>query len=141
MSCEYVVVRSAANLPQTATQNLFTVSGGRVLLLGMVGEVTTAIQAQANTATVYVGASQTLVPWSDDLNGLAVGKALGVATGSPTDASGHHNADAVFPFPPVPVVVMSGADIQLQCAASSTGQIAWTLWYEPLDPGAQVTAV
>ena len=42
------VDRTAATLPATATTTYFTISVGRVLLLGLIGEVTTIIQAQAN---------------------------------------------------------------------------------------------
>src|SRR3954465_9190720 len=42
------VVRTTAALPQTTQSALFTVAGGRVVILGILGEVTTAIQNQAN---------------------------------------------------------------------------------------------
>src|SRR5689334_16854453 len=44
------VDKTAATLPASATQNLFTVAGGRILLMGIFGEVTTVIQTQACNA-------------------------------------------------------------------------------------------
>ena len=38
-----------------------------------------------------------------------------------------------------PVVVPAGT-IDLNCAASNTGAVKWSLWYIPLDAGATVTA-
>jgi hypothetical protein len=42
------VSKAAAALPQTGASALFNVTGGRVMILGIVGEVTVAIQNQAN---------------------------------------------------------------------------------------------
>ena len=44
----FKVSRATAALPQTTQSALFTVTGGRVMILGVVGEVTTIIQNQAN---------------------------------------------------------------------------------------------
>ena len=38
-------------------------------------------------------------------------------------------------------LVLPPGDIELNCAASNTGQVKWTLLYQPLDPGAKVAAV
>jgi len=138
MSCEHVVQRAAANLPQSTTETLFTISGGRVLLLGMFGAVATAIQAQSNTAAVYLGSDENIIPFDGDINGATVGALLGIAESGSSSLVNHN---AVRPFPISPVVMQSGAEIQLQCSASSTGQVAWTLWYRQLDPGAVVAAV
>ena len=55
------VDRATAALPQTAAAAIFTVTGGRVAIMGILGEVTTAIQNQANntklTANPTVGTS------------------------------------------------------------------------------------
>ena len=40
MTCAERIERAAANLPQTGSAALFTVSGGRVYLVGLLGEVT-----------------------------------------------------------------------------------------------------
>ena len=46
------VSKSAATLPATTTQNIFTVTIGRVLVLLLLGEVTTIVQAQPNNLKV-----------------------------------------------------------------------------------------
>jgi hypothetical protein len=46
------VSRAAAALPASTTGNLFTVTGGRILLTGIVGQVTTVIQTQACNASL-----------------------------------------------------------------------------------------
>lgn len=131
--CEYIVERTAANLPQSAQSALFTVSGGRVLLLRLVPEVATAIQNQSNTATVYanpsVGSDVSLMSPGDIGN-----QAAGILWGN-AGTTGY----SVVSFPSVPFVVPTGT-IDLSCSASSTGQIKWVLVYQPLDPGAKVEA-
>ena len=42
------VVRATATLPQTTAEALYTITGGRILLVSIIGEVTTVIQTQAN---------------------------------------------------------------------------------------------
>src|ERR1041385_4096858 len=50
------VVRGAANLPTTGTStvNLFTVTGGDIILKGLVMEVTTALTSGSSTGTLTV---------------------------------------------------------------------------------------
>jgi hypothetical protein len=52
-----VASKASATLPATTTQNLFTISGGRVLVKGLIGEVTTVVQAQACNLKVSVDPS------------------------------------------------------------------------------------
>ena len=42
-------------------------------------------------------------------------------------------------LPARPLVVNVGT-IDLDCAASNTGSVKWSIWYVPLDDGAVVTA-
>src|SRR5579859_6798280 len=46
------VSRAANTLPATTTGNIFTVSGGRILVLALVGQVTVAIQNQACSLSI-----------------------------------------------------------------------------------------
>lgn len=125
--------------PGAGTEALFTVSGGRVLILGLIGEVTVAIQNQANdtklTANPTVGTSVDLCAAlniaNDELG------ALYSITGAFTDAMIGGVAGAVGI--PEPFVVPEGT-IDLDCAATNTGEIKWSLWYVPLDAGASVAA-
>lgn len=131
MSCEYVAQRAAANLPQSTFGTLFTVSGGNVLLLGLVGTVTVGIQAQPNTATVSV--DQATILFSPNIGGFAVGDliASGLGDGNRTANLGFASQSGY--------ILASGAAIVLSCGASSTGQVRWTLLYKPLDAGALVS--
>lgn len=133
------VSRATATLPQTATGTLFNVVGGRVMITEIIGEVTTAIQNQANNtrlvATPTGGAASNLCANLDIANdaigtmysitgtvGTAMQDDLGVAVGQTT-----------------PLIVKAGA-IGLVCAASNTGSVAWTICYVPIDDGAYVEA-
>jgi hypothetical protein len=134
------VDRATATLPQTATGSLFTVAGGRVLVTAIVGEVTVAVQNQANNtklvATPTVGAVNDLSAVVDIAN-LAVGGLLG-ATGLAGDALVKSTGGGVSNLRN-PIVVAVGA-IGLSCAASNTGSVKWSLMYVPLDNGASVVA-
>jgi hypothetical protein len=134
------VDRSTATLPQTATGALFTVTGGRILLTSIVGEVTTAIQAQATLAKLR--ATPTTGTVNDlsgtvDLASAAIGSLLG-ATGLAADALVLSTGGGVSNLRN-PVVVAIGA-IGLNTAASSTGSIKWSMTYVALDDGASVAA-
>ena len=132
------VRRGTANLPQTAAGALFTVAG-RVVLMHIVGEVTTAIQTQANntklTANGTVGAAVDMCAVLD-VTADAVGTlwhitgTLANALQATTSSCGVAQA--------APLYVPAGT-IDLDCAASNRGQAKWTLRYVPLDVGARVT--
>lgn len=134
------VERATANLPQTTQSALFTISGGRILMLGIVGEVTTVIQTQANnTKIVSNPTTGTDVDLCAVLSITAkeVGTLFGI-TGLFSDAMVGANAGATV-LPDNAVVLPIGT-IDLSCAASNTGQVKWTLLYLPLDDGASVVA-
>lgn len=132
------VQRATSTLPATTDLTIFTVAGGRVLLTTIVGEVTTAIQAQA-TATKIRHTSTTGAVTSDlcatlDLTGAVVGTQLSI-TGTPATAM--VSGSAVVQNNEV--ILAIGA-LKLNTAATSTGAIRWTITYIPLDDGASVTA-
>lgn len=142
-----LAARATANLPQTAAGNIFTITGGRILLTALVGEVTTAIQAQLTNTKIQmvptVGATTDLSAVVD-IASLAVGSWLSLpdppATGSALVKTAVGTTSYVTkPGPTVPVMLPAGA-IALNCAASSTGQIKWSLTWIPLDDGASVAA-
>lgn len=132
--------RATAALPQTAQGSLFTITGGRIEVLGIVGEVTTVIQTQANnTKIVGVPTTGTAVDLCAVLNISAkeVGTLFGI-TGTFATAMVGANAGASV-MCATPVVVPIGA-IKLDCAASNTGSVKWTLVWRPVDAGADVAA-
>jgi len=136
----FAVDRATAALPQTAQSALFTVSGGRIAVLGIIGEVTTVIQTQANnTKIVSNPTTGTDVDLCAVLNISAkeVGTLFGI-TGTFSDAMVGANAGATV-LPDRPVVVPIGT-IDLSCAANNTGAVKWRLLWMPVDDGALVAA-
>lgn len=133
------VDRAAANLPASTSGNLFSVSG-RILLTAIVGQVTTAIQAQANAikleAFLTSAAAATDLCATAESNGQAVGKLFGI--------SGAVGTAATFGYgvPKLATMIINGPGfIRLNTAATNTGQMSWALHYIPLDLGAVVAAV
>ncbi len=133
------VTRSAANLPASTSGNLFSVSG-RVILTTIIGQVTTAIQAQANAikleAYLTAATAATDLCATAESNGQGVGKLFGI--------TGAVGTAGVFGYgvPQTNELVINGPGfIRLNAAATNTGQMSWTLTYIPLDAGAVVAAV
>lgn len=131
--------RALATLPQTAQSALFTVTG-RIKLIAIIGEVTTAIQNQANNTKLVsnptVGADVDLCAVTSIAN-AAVGTQLSItgtlANGLVVTPSG------ALVFQAAPLLIMPGT-IDLSCAASNTGAVKWKILYQPIDPGARVFA-
>lgn len=133
------VSRATSNLPQTAQSALFNVLGGRVLVTGIVGTVTTAVQNQANNTKIV--ANPTTGGDVDMCTTLSIAnKGVGTLFGIQAYGSAMIGAEAgAVPLPTSPIVVAVGT-IDLNCAASNTGQVRWDIWYIPLDTGAYITA-
>lgn len=134
------VDRPTATLPQSTAHALFNIVGGRVLMTAIVGEVTTAIQNQACntklTANPTTGTSVDICSVLSIAND-ELGCLYGI-TGTFATAMVGTNAGATV-VPTVPVVLPVGT-LDLDCAASNTGSVKWSLFYVPLDAGAYVTA-
>jgi len=134
------VDRATATLPQTTAAAIFTITGGRVAITQIVGEVTTLIQTQANntklTANPTTGTSVDICA-NLDISADEAGCLYGIS-GLNTDALIGINAGAL-PGQTRPVVVNVGT-IDLACAASNTGSVKWSIFYVPVDDGAYITA-
>lgn len=133
------VTRAAAALPATTSGNLFSVSG-RVIVTTIVGQVVTAIQAQANAikleAFLTAAAAATDLCATAESNGQGVGKLFGI--------TGAVGTAGVFGYgaPQTNELVINGPGfIRLNTAATNTGTMSWTVTYIPLDDGAAVAAV
>jgi hypothetical protein len=130
--------KATATLPATAYGTLFTVSGGRIILTSLLGEVTVVIQSQATTlkftATPTVG---TAVDMSGtvDMNAKEVGT-LVTLTGLPSDAAYAPNA-GLGQLPSRMLYIPIGT-LGITTGATSTGSIKWSMTYIPLDDGATV---
>lgn len=134
------VNRASDTLPQTTQSPLFNITGGRVWITAIYGEVTVAIQNQANnTQLVFNHATASDVDLCADLN--IANDVVGLnyyITGTFADAmlDGFALPATGLPHP----LMLSEGTIDLDCAASNTGEIAWTVFYLPIDDGAAVTA-
>jgi hypothetical protein len=134
------VDRATASLPQTAASAIFNIVGGTVAITGIVGEVTTVIQTQATntklTANPTTGTSADICAVLD-ITAKEVGGLFGI-TGLASDALVGGTAGAAV-LPRNPVVCNIGT-LDLDCAASSTGAIKWSIFYVPLEDGAYIEA-
>lgn len=129
--------RATADLPQTDAEALFTITGGRIVVTQIIGEVTTVIETQANeTKLVHNPATGTDVDLCAvlDITADEVGTLYGI-TG--TFANAMVGAGQALPTQAVNVVLKPGT-IDLDCGASNTGKVKWTLFWAPLDGGAYV---
>lgn len=136
-----LVERATGALAQTGDLALFTITGGRIVLVALVGEVTTVIQNQANATLIKLnptatGADQDLCAALDIAND-AVGTQYTI-TGTVADALVDDLliGNGVLASP----LVLSEGDIELECAASNTGAVQWSIIYAPLDSDATVAA-
>ena len=134
------VDRTTAALPATAAAAIFTVVGGRVGITKILGQVTTVIQTQANntklTANPTTGASQDLCTVLD-ITADAVGTMYGI-TGLNTDAM--IGLDGLACPGQLRDVVVAAGTIDLDCAATNTGSVKWSIWFYPIDAGAYIEA-
>lgn len=141
-----LISEPAAVLPATATANIFTVSGGRVIVTSLVGTVTTATTVTATTLSIgtvptvgTAGASAlaTAVAVASLEVGTMVclpstiGGALRVGTNASTPAAVLEGAG----------FVVSAGSISITTSATNTGAMKWDLTYIPYDTGASVVAV
>lgn len=133
------VDRAAAVLPATATGTLFAVTGGRVIVRGLIGRVTTA--ASATATNIKLRAIPTTGPAADiSANGAITSAALGTLvtiTGLFSDATIIAGAGQILDSVGV---VCSVGTISLTTDATNTGALEWTVIYIPLDDGASVSA-
>ena len=132
--------RAAATIPATTAEELFTVTGGRILVRLLLGEVTTIIQTQACNLKVTINpttgtsgdVASDLDVTATEAGGLIYPQGDGTALIA-NDAGTGFAAGGFFPW----IVPVGGIDIET--SATNTGAIKWDLWYENLDEAAVVT--
>jgi len=133
------IERSAATIPDTTQTAYFTVTG-RVLITQIVGEVTTVVSGTAtNIKLIFnpiVGADVDLCT-ATTITDDAVGTVYNI-TGTLSDALVTTTSGAVIAQ--ASAIVVTAGTIDLDCTATNTGEVKWTVNYEPIDQGAKVIA-
>lgn len=137
------VVRATGAVPQTGDMTLFTIAGGRVKLLDIIGEVTTQIGAVANATLLKLnptgaGATTDLCT-AVTINAINVGCLITIdgTLGNPLLLP----YDVPIAYQALPLVLPPGT-LELECAASDggTGRVKWVAHYLPLEAGATLVA-
>lgn len=116
----------------------FNIKGGRVLMTGLLGQITVAAGANACSwgATPTTGTAQPVCA-ALDINPALVGDNLTI-TGIANAAMTYNASATGLPMMANPVVLDIGT-LDLTSAAAD-GSTKWSLWYIPLDDGAYVEA-
>ncbi len=134
------VDRATATLPQSTSAAIFNILEGRVIINGIIGEVTTIMQTQANnvklTANPTTGTSVDICAQLDtsaDEAGTIYGITGTFATALVSNVAG---ATVMCATP----VVLNIGTLDLYCSASNTGNVKWTIYYVPDEDGAYITA-
>ena len=134
------VDKGATEIAGISTKSLFTVAGGNVLIVGLIGEVTTIVETQANNtkyiSTPTVGSAVDLCA-AVDTTAHEVGGLLTI-TGVLATAAVKGSAGAGVMMSNG--IVVAPGTIGLNTAADNTGAYKFSLWYVPLEDGATVTA-
>ena len=133
------VERATDNI--TTGEDLFTISGGRVMVTAIVGEVTTIMETK--TINFKLVADPTTGTSTDicanlDLSADEAGTLYTVAGNSSSTAMQRGESGSV-PAQTSPFIVAAGA-IEATVGATHTGSIKWMLFYIPIDDGASVAA-
>ena len=124
------------------TQNLFTISGGGIVLTDLIGHITTAIAAGANNAKIVytsTGGAAVDLCATVDIASAAIRKVLTI-TGVKADAMAISADEGVVvnAVALAPIRLMPGV-ISLNCSAGTTGVIDFEIAYRPLAVGATIT--
>ncbi len=134
------VDKAAIAIGGISTKSLFTVVGGNCLVVGLIGEVTTIIQTQANN-TKYVSTpttgSATDMCAVVDISAQEVGGLLNI-TGVLADAAIKGTAGAAAMM--ANGIVVAPGVIGLSTAADNTGSMKFSIWYLPLEDSAYIEA-
>jgi len=118
---------------------LFTIVGGKVLMTGFYGVITTASGANLThlEATPTTGTSQPVCA-DLDINPAIVGDVLTI-TGVGNAAMTYNASVTGLPMMASKGVILSPGTLDVHPAAAD-GAVEWTMFYIPLDDGAYVTA-
>jgi hypothetical protein len=140
----YVQNTLHTTLPQTASQNIFTVAGGRILLVALTGQVTTVIGATATTLKVTntpTSGTATDIASATAITSKEVGTLIGLPLTPGSALVVGANAGAAVQVPGHQGWLIQPGTISVTTSASTTGGLSYDLVYIPYDTGVTVTAV
>jgi hypothetical protein len=136
--------KAAAALPQTGDLTLFTVTGGRIILTGLVAQVTTVIQNQACTVqfkSVPTVGSTVTISGTASIIAAEVGALFSLdGTALSTAPSGVPAGAGAALFTRGGGIIIPVGSIKMATSASNTGAMSYTMTFISLDDGAQVAA-
>lgn len=137
-----LVSRATAALPATALGNIFTITGGRILVVGLIGEVTTAVQNQACTISIgtapTVGTgSATALGTTSSIIAAPIGTHFSSNPGGATVTDLTTQAGVLVP---AAGFLVDAGSITITTSATNTGSVKWDLIFVPWDNGASVAA-
>jgi len=133
---------ASKSVASIATANLFTISGGCIKVLNIVGYITTACQAVGNATKLIMtptGGTATDLCATLDLNGAGQYGLLTItgtfANAMVLTATAGIKADVqATPF------ITSPGTLSMNCAGTTSGAIDWYIEYMPMDADAIVEA-
>ena len=136
------VSRPTAALPTSGvTTSYFLVTGGRVEVTLLIGEVTTALEGTDPGISVTSRAttgSAVVLNSTADVSSLEIGAFIRVnGNGGALILS---NAGACLSTAYPSGFVVPTGNIAVIATTTKTGSVKWDLWYFPIDEGATVTA-
>lgn len=149
--------KAAVTIPQTTTGTIFTVTGGKVAITSLVGEVTTVIGATTvnfNVTFTPSGGSAADLCAATACTSDAVGTLYSLVSGIATDLLSIQSVTIAASVPVLasevpnvtfapmlrqPIVVRAGA-VGFKTSASTTGAVKWVATWVPLDSGAALVA-
>ncbi len=141
-------VARATSAPALGATDLFSITGGNILLTGLVGEVTTVLDANASTFKLHFDPDEATATHADlsiataAQNAAPVGRHYHLPTAAASALQTDDGAKSGYVVQILEMLFPPG-DIQLVVggAGQVTGRVKWDLYYIPLDDGVSVVAV
>ncbi len=139
------VARTTATkaITSIASGSLFTVTGGPVRVLSLIGQITTGIENKANACKLtHTPTGGTAVDLCDglDVDSAAIRKCLALDGVKATALTLSADTGVVIQSALHMPIVLTPGTIALSAADTSTGAVSWYVEFEPLAPGAAVAS-
>lgn len=134
------VSRTAAALPSSTLGNIFTIAGGRVLIVSLTGSVVTTL---SGTNSTTVGVTPTAAGAASAPAALSSAGVIPITVGCVVSSKLDGAAMVVTPagslIAPTPYLALAGV-VTITTASTVTGTMSWEMIYVPYDDGASVVA-